>query len=278
MKKLIIIPILVLLIFTSCEEVVDIEVPTTAPKLIIDASFEVLFNEAPVASNTVVKLRLSSDYFDETIPPVTNATVFVTNLSDNSIVDFLDGDLDGNYEPTTTFIPEDNSSYELTVVYNNETYKGNATKIKSPPLTSVIQGDQTLFSGEETELKVTFTDDGAQENYYLFDFTNKRFLALEDRFFDGSDYNFSFFYQEDEIELPTNVTIKMSGISKDYYTYFRVLINQSGQNGGGPFQTIPSSLLGNIINNSNDANFPLGYFHISETDTFNLDLEEIQEK
>ncbi len=32
-------------------------------------------------ANTVVKLRLSADYFDEIIPTVTNATVFLTNLS-----------------------------------------------------------------------------------------------------------------------------------------------------------------------------------------------------
>jgi hypothetical protein len=53
-----------------------------------------------------------------------------------------------------------------------------------------------------------------------------------------------------------------------------VLISQSGQNAGGPFQSAPSSLLGNITNTSNEANFPLGYFHISETDTLNLELVE----
>ena len=64
----------------------------------------------------------------------------------------------------------------------------------------------------------------------------------------------------------------MAGISKDYYTYFRILLDQSGVNGGGPFQSVPSSLLGNMINTTNEANFPLGYFHISEIDTFNVNL------
>ena len=64
----------------------------------------------------------------------------------------------------------------------------------------------------------------------------------------------------------------MSGITKEYYTYFTILVSQSGQNGGGPFQSIPSSLLGNMINTTNEDNFPLGYFHISETDTFTIDL------
>jgi len=272
MKKIKLLPILLLLIFSNCEKVIEVDVPSIEPKLIIDASFEVLFDETPVTANTIVKLRMSADYFDDLIPTVTDATVFITNLTNNTIVNFSDANADGDYEPTTAFIPADDTQYELTVIHNNETYKGKATKVKSSKFISVEQGDETLFSGKETQVKVSFQDDFSVENYYLFDFTNNSFLSIEDRFFNGTDYNFSFFYQEDEIELPTTVNIKMSGITKEYFTYFRILINQSGQNSGGPFQSVPSSLLGNMINTTNEANFPLGYFHISETDTYSLDL------
>lgn len=274
MKNIKLLPIVLLLIFSSCEKVIDVDVPSIEPKLIIDASFEVLFDETPVTANTIVKLRLSADYFDEAIPTVANATVFITNLSNNTVINFSDADADGNYEPITTFIPADDVDYELTVIHNNETYKGKASKVKSSQFISVAQGDETLFSGKETEVKVSFTDNASEENFYLFDFENNSFLSIEDRFFNGTDYNFSFFYQEDEIELPTTVRVKMSGITKEYFTYFRILINQSGQNSGGPFQSIPSSLLGNVINTTNEVNFPLGYFHISETDTYSLSLVE----
>ncbi|QNM86823.1 DUF4249 domain-containing protein [Polaribacter pectinis] len=274
MKKIYILPVFILLFFANCEKVIDVDVPSIDPKLIIDASFEVYFDESPVTANSVVKLRLSADYFDESIPTVANADVFLTDLTNNTIINFSDANLDGDYEPDSNFIPADNIVYELTVIYNNETYKGKATKIKSTPLTSVVQGDRSLLSGKEVELKVDFTDDGTLENYYLFQFTDQIFLTIEDRFFNGADYNFSYFLQEDEIELPTNITVKMSGISKEYYTYFRILLEQSGVNAGGPFQSVPSSLLGNMINTTNEANFPLGYFNIGETDSFNLDLVE----
>jgi hypothetical protein len=272
MKKLYILSVLLILLFTNCEKVVEINVPSIDPKLIIDASFEVFFDNSPITAKTIVKLTSSADYFDEIIPPVTNATVFLTNLLNNTIIIFSDENADGNYEPIIPFIPADNTAYELTVIYENETYKGSATKVKSTPFTDVFQGDETLFSGKETELKVSFVDAPIVENYYLFDFSKNLFLTIEDRFFNGSEYNFSFFYQEEELELPETVTVKMSGISKDYFSYFRVLVSQSGQNSGGPFESVPSSLLGNMINKTNENNFPLGYFHISETDTFTLDL------
>ena len=274
MKKRYIIPVLILIFFTKCEKVIDLDVPSIEPKLIIDASFEVMFDETPVTTNTNVKLSLSSDYFDEEIPVVTNATIFVTNLTDNSIINYSDNNKDGIYEPINSFIPTDNVEYELTVVHDSNTYKGVATKVKSAVFTDVYQGDKTLFSGKETELNITFKDPEIIENYYLFDFDANLFLSIDDRYFNGSDYNFSFFYQEDDIELPRSVNIKMSGITKEYYTYFEILINQSGQNSGGPFQSVPSSLLGNIINTTNESNFPLGYFHISETDTFLVNLVE----
>ena len=277
MKKIYIWTLLIILLFSNCEKVVDIDVPTIEPKLIIDASFEVLFNASPVTANVVVKLKLSTDYFDETIPTVSNAIVFLTNTTDSSIINFSDVNLNGNFTPIINFIPKDAIEYELTVIYKSETYKGRATKVKSTQIDNAMQGDETLFSGKEIEIKVAFKDNINTENYYLFNFTNNLFLPLEDRFFNGTNYNFSFFYQEDEIEVPTNVTVTMSGITKDYFTYFRILQNQSGTTGGGPFQSVPSSLLGNIINTTNETNFPLGYFHISETDTFTIDLVEKNE-
>lgn len=274
MKNIKIISLLLIVLFTNCEKVIDVDVPSIEPKLIIDATFEVLFDENPVVANTFVKLSLSADYFDDTIPPVTNASVFLTNLLDNSIINFTDENEDGNYEPIISFIPADDVEYELTIIYNNETYKGKATKVKSTPFTDIIQGDETLFSGDEIELKISFTDNVDVDNYYLFNIDTYNFITIEDRFFNGTDYNFSYFYEDENIEFPKNIMLKMSGMTKEYYTYFEILVSQGGQNGGGPFQAIPSSLLGNMINKTNEENFPLGYFHISETDTFNIDLVE----
>ena len=93
-------------------------------------------------------------------------------------------------------------------------------------------------------------------------------------FVDGQEYEVPNFYAEDDLILPTAVNIKMLGISKAYFTYLRILLSQSGEGGGGPFETAPTSLLGNMINTTDNSNFPLGYFHISESDSFTIFLEE----
>ena len=262
--------------FFGCEDVIDIEVSSSESKLIIDAIFEVYHNHTPVTANTVVKLRESTNYFDDEIPAITNpATVLLKDLTNDIDIIFEDNNSDGNFLPVNPFIPIENVDYELNIFYNDDLYQSQSQLITTTGFSEVYQGNSTLFTGEEIEVNVSFIDDVNTENNYLFNFSNDLFLPIQDRFFNGSTYNFSFFYQEDEVEIPSTVLIKMSGVTKEYLTYFNVLISQSGQQAGGPFETIPSSLLGNIVNTTNNKNFPLGYFHISETDTYNLSLTEI---
>jgi hypothetical protein len=45
------------------------------------------------------------------------------------------------------------------------------------------------------------------------------------------------------------------------------LINISGSQGGSPFATPSATVKGNIINQTNASNYPLGYFHLSEIDS-----------
>jgi hypothetical protein len=277
MKKIFILPILLVLVLFSCEKVIDVDVPSIEPKLVVDATFEVFFNETPVTADTNVKLTLTSDFFEEEIKGVTNASVFVTNLSDNTIINYSNVDIEGNYLPDTNFIPEDNVTYELSIIYNNETYKSVASKIKSSPITNIEQTSRTFFVDEVLELKVSFVDIVNEDNFYLFDFSDSSFSLIEDRLFvDGEELTISEFYDDEDLELPSTIDIKLSGISKKYFTYFNILTNQAAAGGGGPFETIPSTLLGNVINTTEDANFPLGYFHISETEIIPVTLEEIE--
>ncbi|MNL29563.1 hypothetical protein D3C87_1512480 [compost metagenome] len=45
-----------------------------------------------------------------------------------------------------------------------------------------------------------------------------------------------------------------------------ILVSIAGSNVGGPFQSPPATVKGNIINTTDKNNYPLGYFSLCETD------------
>jgi hypothetical protein len=63
------------------------------------------------------------------------------------------------------------------------------------------------------------------------------------------------------------VTVTHYGISKTYYNYLSILIKISGGDSGGPFQSPPATVRGNIINTTNKDNYALGYFSLGEIDS-----------
>jgi len=264
---------MVILIFTSCEDVIDVDVPTGTPRLVIDASFEfVTLDDGSLnfrMGEDKVKLSVSTPFFERIKVPVTDARVFISNTTFNLDLDFQHLD----NEPGT-YIPQDgssfwdfNSDYQLTVIHNNETYTAK-TKIKpSVPIDNIIQKDGTLLDDDETEINITFTDDGSRNDFYLFDFDFDLFFPSEDEFYQGQQFDFSYFYED--MKGSQEVTVKILGIEKQYFDYMELLVEQSEQS-GNPFQATPSILRGNLTNTTNKDNYPWVYFNMSESYSFDL--------
>ena len=63
-----------------------------------------------------------------------------------------------------------------------------------------------------------------------------------------------------------DVTIRNYGISHRFYNFMFTLLQQGSEEGGGPFETQPATVRGNCINQTNQDNFPFGYFRLSEVD------------
>jgi len=208
------------------------------------------------------------------LPPVNDATVFITNLQDNSIINFELSENPGFYIPTQNAIinPVFDTNYELTVIFEGETYKATTQLYPSVPIDDIEQGDGTLFDGDETEILLTFTDDDTRDNYYLFDFDFNLLEVSEDRFYQGETFTFSYFYED--MIAGQEVTVKLLGIDERYFNYAELLIEQSEQEGGNPFLTVPALLRGNIINTTNPDNYALGYFNLSEANRIRFTIEE----
>lgn len=241
----------------SCEEVIDLDLNTVEPKLVIEASIN-----KPTDSIYFPKIRLSltAPYFDNEIPPVIDATVNITDENDN-IYPFThseNGWYYGDIEPI------ENVNYTLEVIYKNEIYTATTRLVSTVPIEFVEQRNDGGFFGDVIELKAFFTDPADEENHYFFEGLSEKgnvYDALTDEFFDGN-LIFGFFLVED-IEPGDIVRFNLYGINRQNYNFLFTLLQQ-GDAPAGPFETQPATVRGNIVNQTNPDNFPLGYFRISE--------------
>ncbi|CAM1340470.1 DUF4249 domain-containing protein [Tenacibaculum amylolyticum] len=266
MKKSIIKFILVFVsvgFFTGCTEVVDVDLANGGNRLVVEAS--ILWEKGTVGNEQTIKLSTSTPYFSENQnTPVVNATVQVTNTDTGEVFVFTNQN-NGEYT-TTTFNPILNNEYALEVVYNGNTYRGTEIFIPVTDITKVEQETRTTFGGsEELQVKVFFNDEESETNFYLGRFKASNIPipdleARDDEFINGNE---SFIqYRDEDLEVGSIVAISLQGISRQYFNYIDLLIEQLGQ--GGPFQSTPARLRGNCINVNNSNEEVFGYFRLSE--------------
>ena len=259
-------------IFNSCEDVVTIPLDTDNPRLVIDASL--VWQKGTLGNNQTIKLTTTTDYYTNVIPVVSGATVFIKNSS-NVVFNFTETPNTGIYL-CSNFIPVIDETYTLTVINNGQNYTAKETLKSVAIITSVTQEIQTGLGTDFLKLKTFFNDPANAENYYLYKYKFSKNLKPEysvddNQFFQGNNF-FSLVLEEDTAPGQT-VEITHYGISKGYYNYMSILLGVAGTSGGGPFQTPPATVRGNIKNETNFDNYPLGYFRVSESDVRNYTIQ-----
>ncbi|TYA74163.1 DUF4249 domain-containing protein [Seonamhaeicola marinus] len=266
--------VLLFITITACEDVVDVTVPTATPRLVIEASLD--WQKGTTGNEQIVKLSTSTPYFDSNRNnPVTNATVTVTNVNSGVMYNFVNQN-NGTYS-INNFEPVLGNTYNLEIVYNNETYTASETLVSVSPIKRVEQSIDGGFDDEVLDVSIFWDDPVDEENYYLLRFYEQGDIVpvletQQDEFVNGNELD-EFFEKEsddsDEFEEfnPGDVVeMSLYGISKQYDHYINILIEQYDA-AGDPFSTIPGKLKGNCINQTNPENFAFGYFRLSEFDT-----------
>ena len=260
------------LLFMSCTDVIDVEVPEAPPRLVIEASLD--WEKGTPGNSQVIKLSMSTPYFDNLLEtPVSGASVKVINNADQTEVVFIDLN-NGNYT-TEVFSPIMGQSYTLMVLYNEELYLALETMTPVTDITEVYQSRENGFDNDALEVNIDFIDPAGIDNYYLSKFQRRgdpfqTLFDVKDEFTDGN--RMSIFYEklededagEEEFVPGDIVDISLLGLSEPYYNYIKLLIEQSQS--GGPFSTIPAEIKGNCINQSSPENYAFGYFRLSEVD------------
>lgn len=250
----------------SCEEVIDVDLDTAEPRLVIDAAID--WEKNTTGSQQKIRLSTTTAYYDDTFPAVNGANVTISN-SANTIFNFIENVGTGEYI-CNNFVPVIGETYTLTISLNGETYKATETLMSVPKIEdNILQSNTGGMAGDEVEITYYYQDNDSQENYYIYSNKNPHIAFPQ---YQAEDDNESqgglipVYYSDKDLKSGEVVNLKLYGISKRYYDYFRKILNASGNN-DGPFGTIPTAIRGNIDNPTNSANFPYGYFRLSEVAT-----------
>ncbi|MDR7128000.1 hypothetical protein J2X69_000328 [Algoriphagus sp. 4150] len=255
-------------LLNSCTDVIDVNVPNGGARLVVDASIK--WQKGTSGETQTINLRESTAFFDiNPDVPVKGASVTVTKENDGSIFVFSDQN-NGSYT-ATDFVPELNASYTLEILYNGYSYTATETLIAGPVINRVEQITEKANGDTEIELQVFFDDPRGVKNYYLGEFTPSNLpmpslAVISDEFTDGNEN----FIENDNDSYVAEVTVGINvyGISRRYYDYIKILVQQSsGSEEGGPFPTTPVPLKGNVTNVNDSNEEVLGYFRLSEFDT-----------
>jgi len=266
--------IILIIIFHSCEKVIDIETEFDDKRLVIDANI----SKHRDSLNGIASVKLSETipYFSDQESIVKNALV---KIETNQIVYNLVYNNDKK-EYASIIENINNEEFILSIIRNENTYKSSEKLIATPKIKSVIFGDRKSLNKNEVELKVTFTDPPEKGNYYLWKFGPKKsgkydYLPALDKYINGNEFTFSFFIDKTEyLQNSDFINIEINGISENYYNYLNILTSQAGAQNGRPFSTSSSIIRGNISNLVSEEKFPLGYFRVYEFDYFRLSKDD----
>ncbi len=243
----------------GCEDVIDVDLNTAAPRLVIDARLELL--EDGSSQNTVLLTR-SSGFFEEQNPIVVDAQVRV--IDGNGVTFLFVYDAAAGLYSNNTLQIQDNTDYTLNIVDQGQTYESTQQLVRTVPLEDIEQEEIEGF-GDFTQITAYFQDPATTGDFYLFryqDQFNFEIDTSDDEFINGNRTPTSFFIEE--LEPNTAINIEIAGIDAQAFRFFETLLQQTQAGGGGPFDTQPATVRGNIINQGNREQFPFGYFRVSQ--------------
>ncbi len=254
--------LLIVLSFSACEDVIEVDLASGEEKIVIDA--EILWEKGTDGSTQSIKISRMTDYYNPTPPKVSGAQVYVENAQGTVFV-FDESDQAGVYV-CHTFVPELNAGYTLTVIAEGQTYTASETLVPVAAINSVEQGLVEDFSGDSIELVFYYDDPAGESNFYLTEFATgvlpyPEYELTDDEFFDGNEIRNEMI--EEKLRTGIPVTITLRGVSQQFYNYMDLILDTSDSN---PFATPSANIRGNIVNQNDAKSYALGYFRLCEAD------------
>jgi hypothetical protein len=214
-----------MVLFVSCEQVVNIDLNTSEPALVINAV---------ICKDSVSQVRLSrttSFFSQDTIKYVEDAVI---KVSDGSLSEELSY-MDNGYYLGKIILGSEGRKYQIEVTDNGISYKGTSSMPAKSKITNVYYSKSNSSGILNPEGKtvftitVAFTDEPNNSNFYMIRFLSndslleRYYLVTETKSNSGSigktydgDISFSesIFYEGGEVE------VQLYSIDEPVYHYF----------------------------------------------------------
>ena len=273
---------LIVFILLGCEDVIEVDVPEPETRLVVNGIVTIDIEQefAPLE----IRVTESSSFFEEnTIAQLESAVLLVGERDPEDPFNTGFGRIDlieaqsnsgvyvANGGLRTEFLNV-NTEFFLIVEHKGKRYAGQTFYSPTVQIDNLEQGNETLFDENDVEIKITITDVPESKNHYVFDFGQGEFLALNDQFIDGQQFEFSYFPERDLVS-GEELEVRILGADQQFFNYIDLLVEQT-ENNGGVFETPAATVRGNMFdvtgldnieifdNVGRPESFALGYFAV----------------
>ncbi|SEF68552.1 DUF4249 domain-containing protein [Sphingobacterium lactis] len=246
--------------FSSCEELIDVDLNSADPKIVIVADI----NNSGNVHEVFVSRTVNFDV-DRPSDPVENAAVQVRSGAGQVYVFLHQGD--GRYVNTNMQLGIA-ETYSLSVTVDGEEYKSETSMPEYVEVDSIGVTKENIFNETYYFVNLKFQDPPGQANYfkYTVSVNEEKFKfdsATSDKFNDGKLVTHQIGSGgNDEIQLGDKLVVRRQAITKPVYTYWSeyMMTNPGSAAPGNP--------------TSNISNGALGYFSVANVRDYSIDIQD----
>ncbi|WP_319480240.1 DUF4249 domain-containing protein [uncultured Draconibacterium sp.] len=235
-------------LFASCRDIIDIELDSIDPKLVIDGAV------TDINDTLVIQLTKSVDYFEPGIyPPVSGAVIAVSDNLGNTYQ--LNETSSGVY---TEYLPgTEGNEYSLSVEIEGETYTAEVEmpyKVLIDSLSIETTPDYFEFSGGYL-VNCHLQDPSGIENFYRLKVSKINNLkepqdvlvVYDDAYVDGN--NITLRWDEEQFFPQDTVVVELQTLAESTYEYYRTLsaLFESGMIGSANPANPITNLSGDVL-------------------------------
>ncbi len=252
---------LLLILFSSCQKVINLNLNSTAPVLVVVGTV----TDQPGPPYTINLTQTVNFDQDNTFPVVTGALVTIADNVGN--LEVLKYTSNGNYV-SSILQGTPGRTYTLSVTSNGKNY--SAVSTMPPPVTIdtlVVDTTNSGFftiggGGSKTKhysVIASVKDPAGIANYYRFveqvnGITKSNIYIVSDAFQDGQTITRRIAAGDTTIHTGDTITVSLQSVDKNVYEYFRTL-NETLEQASGIQVASPANPETNLSNSA------LGYFN-----------------